>query len=529
MGRKKPPDQIYLSSFSFGEPQALERQIATDQQVRFDTDTIRWGEEDDALPMRILTAINNSPTTSSCLGKVADFMQGAAFTDPGLMLMPVDQDGTTLWDFHARLCDYMAKLEGFATRFTYDYNGDITNAYIIGPESCRFVRPVISHSRKISEIRYNPYWGTSQYNPEFTDSYPVFSNPDERKEQINFAGTKYKGQVYFFGNPRPPYKFYPVPKYWSGADSIYTDANISSFIKKWLDNGFFQSVLINMIGDPTQPSKNPKYYKRVTGEDGTIRTEWDGVTTVGKEFEEMMSKSFSGHDKAGKAMVFWAMNKDAAASIQPFPSNTNFEVIDGLSNETIRKITIATEVQAVLANLPQQSSSLGSDGESMRMAIELMHARVKDPQNTLEQFYNTVLLPNMQTKTESRVKIKNHVPLSNQVQVPDKVWEWMNDEEKADFVRTNIPGVKVIRTPTVAPGTTQTNGQVDGQVEDTTKINGALKGLKTAEIDRVTSIVRRVDKGKLTYDQGVQLLQDYGFNPEQIKSWLTEPQEEVEI
>lgn len=524
MGRKKPTSQPYASAFSFSQPSGLERSVVTDNQVRWDETTIKWGE-DDALPMRQLSAVNESPTATSCLGKVADYMQGSGFTDKGLMTMAVDKDGTTLWDLHARLCDYMAKLEGFSTRFTFDMQGDITNTYIIGTESCRFVRPGHSKSRKISEIKYNPYWGTSQFTPDLTECYNVWEGDRiKRYQQISGADAeKYNGQVYFFGNPRAPYKFYPIPKYWSGANWIYVDGQVQSFIKKLLDNGFFQSVLINMIGDPTQPSKNPKYQTKKTGTDGAVRMEWDGKTTVGLEFQEMMSHAFSGHDKSGTAMVLWAQTMNDMAKIQAFPVNTNFDNISGTMTNAIRGITIATEVQAVLANLPQQASSLGSDGEAMRMAVELMQARVKEPQNTLEQFYNMVLLPNVQQKTNARVKIINHTPLSNQIQVPDKVWEWMNDEEKAAFVRENVPAVTVIRVPVVAPATAPPTSPDLGQGE--AKTTGALKDLKMSEVNRVTNIVAKVANGKLTRAQGIQFLKDYGFTDEQIKDWL--PEEEA--
>lgn len=519
MGRKKPTSQIYASAIS-APPVALEREVVHDTQVRFDEHTIRWGP-DDALPLRVLQAVSASPTAISCLGKVSDYMQGAGFSDTGLMQMAVDKDGTTLWELHNNLCDYMAKLEGFAVRLTFDMQGQITNCYLMPSESCRFFRPQHQKSRKIREIKYNPYWGTEEFKQDDTECYPVWE-PDtkERYKEISNADPKsYKGEIYFYGNPRAPYKFYPVPKYWSGSNAIYTDAAIDSFVKKGLDNGFFQSLLINMIGDPTQPSKNPKYQKKVTGTDGTIRYEWDGVTTVGKEFEIAMSEGFSGYDKAFKAMVLWALNKDASAKIEAFPQSQTFSFIDPLEIRTIRKITIATEVPAILANLPQQVSSLGSDGESMAKAVELIQARVRGPQLTLETFYNNILIPNMQERTTARVKIKQLTPFSNQVTVPDKIWEWMNDEEKAEFVKMNVPSVTVKRLPQ-APQPTEpepNNPEV--------KATGVLKDLKMSEVNRVTNIVNKVAKGKLTRAQGVQFLMDYGFTEEQIKDWL--PEEEV--
>jgi hypothetical protein len=534
MGRKKPTSQIYAQAISYGQPEALERDIVKDQQTRFDEETILWGDLDDSLPIRILQAVNQSPTTTSCLGKVADYMQGTAFTDKGLMQMPVDADGTSLWDFHARLCDYMAKLEAFSVRFILSRDGSINQSYVIGTESCRFVKPSHTQSRKISKLKYNPYWGTSLWSNNDSKTYDLWEpKADLRYDLINQAiekgeGASYGGQVYFFGNPRAPYKFYPVPKYWSGKEWIYIDGQTQTFTKKLLDNGFFESVMIKMVGDPNQKSQNPKYQKRVTGTDGTVRMESDG-TTVGQEFSEMMSKSFSGADKAGKAMVLWALNKDVVPTVEPFPTNTNFDNLTGTMNNAIRGIAIATEVQAILANLPQQSSSLGSDGESMRMAVELMQARVREPQVTLEQFYNTVLLPNMTERTGARVKIVNHTPLSNQIQVPDKVWEWMNDTEKAAFVKAHIPAVTVdaARAAQASTALPQPAGQeiAPETAQAQPQVNEALKGLKLSDINKLSSIVAKVAKGAVTYDQAKIILQGYGLSDEQIDAWLVKPEE----
>lgn len=523
MGRKKPSSQIHAEVFS-AQPEALEREIVKDQQVRFDEQTIVWGDNDDSLPQRILQAVNQSPTTTSCLGKVADYMQGSGFEDKGLMKFPIDEDGTTLWEYHQNICDYMSKIEGFAVRFLYNIEGLITQSYVMGIESCRFVRPEHSQSKKIRKIKYNPYFGTSLYNRGDSIEYNTWE-PDRAKRYAEILAAdkqKYQGQVYFYGNPRVPYKFYPVPKYWSGSHWIYVDAQTQTFMKKLLDNGFFESALITMIGDPNSPSQNPKYIKKKIGVDGATRNEFDG-TTLAKEFSDMMSQSFSGADKAGKAMVLWANNKDNSPIVQPFPINTNFDNITGTLNNAIRGITIATEVQAILANLPQQGSSLGSDGDSMRMAVELMQARVREPQVALEQFYNDVLLKNHQSKTQAKVKIVNHSPLSNQIVVPDKVWEWMNDEEKAAYVQKYIPAVEVKRVP----GATTTSAT---EVPITAQADPIFKNLGLAQIDQILGIARRVGNGKMSYDKAKEfLMQKFGLSDEQANKLLTEKEPEEEV
>lgn len=531
MGRKPEKDYISPQAVVYKgvpekeEPTALDRSPATLSQLWQSENIIVWGENND-LPMRILDAVNNSPTTISCLDSVETFMRGAKFTDPGLMTMPVDKDGTTLWEYHTQHCHNLTVLESYASRFTFDAQKKITNAYIMGPETARFVKPAHEKSSKITEIKYNPYWGTPNWKLKELDIiYPLW-DPSKVGEQINEQGTMFRGQVYFYGTLRAPYKFYSVPKYWTGKHWIYTDAAIAQFHNNNTDNGFFQSILMAMIGDPSQKSKNPKYQKEVEGTDGVKRKE--ATATVGEEFNDMMSAQFSGVKKAGNAMVLWAKNKDEVPIVQAFPANQQFDVLSGTLTDTIRGITISTRVQAILCNLPQQVSSLGSDGNAMQKAVELMQARVAGAQSNLENFYNTVLLPNMQSKTAARVKIVNYRPISVAFDVPDKVWEWMNDKEKAEYLKKNFPDITIdpARLEQPAPTTEQQLG-TDGQPIQPAapaqgQVNEAMKGMNMMQIKRLKKIVAQVERGELTYDQGKQFLLGYGLTEEQIKAWLTE-------
>lgn len=512
MTRKKTTISPYPTTF--GTPRALEREIQTERQVRNDEETIIWGP-DDGFPLRIIKAVDDSPTTISCLDEIKKFIQGSEFSDKGLMDMPVDKDGTTLWDFHGQLCEYLSLLDGFTVNFKYNLERKITNSYVVGIENCRFKK---SDTKQIHKIVYNPYFGTNEYKREYSKEYDVY-NLNTVLEELTKQGTQYKGQIYFHGSERPLYKFYPVPKYWSGAKWIYVDAQIQEFHKENLDNGFFQSVLMNVIGDPNQPSKNPRYQKYKTNDDGTKVP--DGSThTVGEEFNEMMSDSFSGVKKAGSVMALWARNPTESAQIQAFPTNTQFDVLQGTFTDAIRGITIATGVPAILANLPQQASSLGSDGNSIRAAIELMQARVAPKQRILENFYNNVLLPNFQDKkvNNKKIKIKNYSPVSTQIVIEDKYWEFMDDEEKATFINTNVPNVMVKPRATVI--TEQTTEETTEETPVTPETSQAMKTLNLSTIDKINGIKRRMIKGKLTVEQAVGLIKAYGFSDDEIMMFL---------
>jgi hypothetical protein len=334
---------------------------------------------------------------------------------------------------------------------------------------------------------------------------------------------------------------------------------------------------MNVIGDPNQPSKNPKYQETYTDESGVKRMR--STMTVGQEFNDQMAEAFSGSKKAGTALVQWSLSPDTSTKIQAFPTNSNFDVLQGTLSDAIRGITIATEVPAVLANLPQQQSSLGSDGNSIQKAIELMHSRVSARQRKLEQFYNEVLLPMMGISAE--VKVVNYVPAAQEVRVEDKFWAELSKKEKLNFISMNVPGV-TLEPATEAEATnerslveiigvggtqallniiqlygegTLTESQAsntlqilfgitaqealkmlkkdslnpDGQEvkAEEFKTNDNLKNLTGRQLQGIQRIVRKYNKEELTFDQASQLLKSgFGFSEEEVNAWLVTPEEE---
>lgn len=496
-------------------PSALIRDVSTTDQKRWDEGTIIWGENDD-LPLRVLEAVEESPTTTSCLDVHTDFISGAGFSDPELMGMVIDKEGTTLWDLHCQFAEYEAKLEGFSCNFKYTADGKIAYAYNLPIEFNRFVKPKADKDKRITHIKYNPYFGTKLYSADYTSIYNVFDLKSVLNE-YTAEGNNYKGQVYFAASTRALYKFYPVPKYWTGKKWIYVDGKIQEFHAENLDNGFFQSVLLNIIGDPNQLSKNPIYQKTVIGEDGIKRKESDG-TTVGQEFNNMMSTKFSGSKKSGTVMALWSQNKETAPELSAFPTNSNFDVLQGTFTDAIRGITIATKTPAILANLPQQASSLGSDGAAFQKAIELMQSRSVVPKRKLENFYNNILLPNFQTKTSARVKILEYKPVSTIVEIDDKFWDVLNPEEKRKFVKDNFPNVSIQEPVLPAPGVAPT---------EPVQVNELFTNLAPKQLQGIQRIVRKYNKDELTYEQAKQLLKDgFAMTDDKVNVWLVTKEEE---
>lgn len=502
------------------QPQAsVKREISTRSQINTQENTIIYGE-DDALPLRIAKLVNESPATMACINTVSKYIKGSGFSNKDLMKLKIDKNGTTLWQLHTQLCDMLALFDGFAVNFKFEAGGGITNTYILSFESVRLTKP--DDNGYINKVKYNPYFGTSEYKKDFTVDYYTF-NIDEVGEQMQADGNAFNGQVYYYGKTSPVYRFYPVPEYWTAKNWVQIDAKIQEFHNENLENGFFQSVLMNVIGDPSQPSKNPKYQKTISDSTGTKRKE--STKTVGEEFNEMMSEAFSGSRKAGTALALWAQNHDSAVKIQPFQTNSNADLFTALQDLTTKNITIATQVPGILANI-SEGVNLGSGGSEIQKAVELMQSRVAEEQELLEQFYNEVLLPNLSKPVTDKVEITNFSPVTVTVEIDDKFWEAMDADERRDFIRANVPGVKLKEAVKIAPPAVDAQGNVVPQPEEV-KVNENLKNMTGRQLQGVQRIVRKFNKGELTMDQAKQLLKSgFGFSDIDVNDWLITTEEE---
>lgn len=537
------PRNVSPSPALFGgrtkEPEDLRREISTPSQRNWAEGTILYGE-DDALPLRIAQAVESSPAAASCVNTIAQFIKGSGFSDKDLMNHKVDQEGKTLWDLHCALADSLALFWGFSVNFKFDKAGKIINTFQLSFESCRLKEPG-DKSPYITAIAYNPYFGTAENRKEYTKDFPIF-NPEQVTTQIASLKKEeresWPGQCYYYGKTSPLSRFYPKPKYWSAKEAIQADHKLQEFVNEELENGFFQSVMINMIGDPDAASPNPEDWKEELQSDGVTKKRKSTKTTA-QAFNEWMAANFAGSKKAGTALAMWSKNKDSTPKIEQFPVDFTSDQLTAVQDTVIKIITIAMQVPSILANI-SEGVSLGSGGSEIQKAIELMQSRTSEFRSILENFYNNVMFPNMKNRPKSNVEILNFNPITEKKEINKEVWGFLNEAEKVSFIQKNMPEYTIIRPaalPVTQPVTTETGEQVapvEGQpAPDAPKPNEALKSLNIEQLNKIQKIVARYNLWKvnpndgkaLTYEQAKQMLVSYGFTDAELNAWLVTPEE----
>lgn len=396
------------------------------QQVQVDNQNhTLWFGQDNSFPLRLAQLVQESPAASSCISILADFIEGNDFSDPTLKSKIINSQGQTLGDLHNLVSESYALFEGFTIMVKYTREGKISEMFHVPFENARLYKP--DDKGIISKVVINPYFGTGLYKREFDKEFDTF-NPDPKVVLAQMARdkNKYKGQILYVAFTRPLSRFYPLPYYYSAHNWMAIDAGIGQFHNNNLEAGFFQTVLLKMIGDPNQPSQHPDDQKlNAAGQTQSIRT-------AGERFELEMQK-FTGSDSKTKMMVLWEMMKDQMPELQAFPSTTNENFFTVLQELTTKNILIATKIPAILANMSKDGSL--SDGTQMANATKVMHDRVAKTQNLLERTY-AKLLSFFKEPYTGEVKILNTNSFDD-FSIDPLIWASLSLAEQREWIKKN--------------------------------------------------------------------------------------------
>lgn len=402
----------------------------------------------DSFPLVWDKAIQESPSASSCLSTIQDFIEGFGFSDTALEKIVVNGKGETFWQIHHQTTKSFSEFEGFYWLLRFNALGGVTEWEVLPFENCRLGIP--DDKGYIANIYYNPFFGTSDYkgrDKSQTVVYDVY-NPLGLKAQLAEQKGKFKGQVLFVGTTTARSRYYPMPKAYSVVDWMKIEAGIADYHQGKIDDGFLQQYILVMKGNPNEPSKNPDYLNRNGDQPGT----------VAQEFDDNISKNFMGRNNHQVLMVQW-VDKNAGEeepSVVTIPTAANSELFITLDNQSIKKITVGWDVPAILANI-HEGVSLGGDGNMVRVAVKLMQQRVIKKQRILTDAYSKIL-KKLSKPYSQDVTIVPYNPYPELEVIDQKVWdaltveerrEWINDNTEIELLETEVqeptqPSAKIV-------------------------------------------------------------------------------------
>lgn len=427
MNLKEAISQPFVKVYNF-----IQREFAYTAQIDTQSKHIPFGITD-SFPQQLSDLVKGSPTAMSCLSTQADFIAGEGFNlGADLENMIINPNGLKFYRYHTIQAEIFAENWGVATLVKYNKVGDITELYDIPFGYCRLGQP--DDNGIISKIHYNPYFGTALYRKQDTVVYDVY-NPDAAVVQAG-KDPKWKGQIHWMGVRGSGHPFYPWPGYYSAAKWMNIEKNAAVYFDENLESGFLTPAILKIHGNPNEPSGQ--------------KDANDNDIPKGVLFDEQMTKNFSGAKRVGQLWAFWADNKDEFPEVEAFPTNQNAEMHRVTDEHAIKKITIATKVPAILANI-SEGVSLGGDGNTIRAAVKLMQQRVKRPQALLIDYYMSMLTRMVNgKKVLEPISIVPYNPFPELEAIDPQVWEVLTPEEKRKWVNDHTE-IELIETAPAQP------------------------------------------------------------------------------
>lgn len=418
----------------------VQREIAHTQQINHAGKYIPYFENNDAFPVELSKLVQGSPTATSCLSTLTDFIAGEGFNEGAeLENLVLNKQGLKFLQFHNICSNSIAHKWGVASIIKYNKVGGITQVYDIPFGYCRLGVP--DDNGIISKIKYNPYFGTSLYKQKETKEFDVF-NPAQAA--LQFAkDSKWKGQIFWMGIRDEKHPFYPVPDYYSAKSWMNVEYNAGVYFDENLEDGFLQDVVMKMIGDPNDPSG----LKDSDGND----------IPKGKAFDTEVTRNFGrGSKTRAKMWALWGASKEEWPELQAFPTSGNPDLFRIQDEHAIKKITIATKVPGVLANINDTNNF---SGEQIRPAVKLMQQRAIRPQNILLDYYAEIfkyfVFPEGFTKPEN-ITIVDYNPYPEAETIDPQTWGVLTDEEKRKWVKDHTEIEIIEQNPTTTSTETPT-------------------------------------------------------------------------
>jgi hypothetical protein len=423
---KEAISQSFVKVYNF-----VQREFAYLGQIDYSGKFLPFGENN-AFPQQLADLVKHSPTATSCLSTMADFISGEGFNQgEPLENLVINSKGQKFFSFHCLQSAIFTQNWGVASLVKYNKAGEITEIYDVPFAYCRLGQP--DDNGIISKIHYNPYFGTINCQQKDTIVYDVY-NPNAAT--IQMRDPKWKGQIFWLGIRDGKNPHYPEPDYYSASRWMRIEKNAAVYFDENLESGFLTPAILKMHGNPNDASGQ--------------KDDNDNDIPKGVIFDKEMTANFAGAKRVGQLWAFWADNKDEFPTVEPFPSNQNAEMHRVTDEHAIKKITIATKVPAILANI-SEGVSLGGDGNTIRAAVKLMQQRVKRPQSILIDYYTEMLQRFVNYKSTDPITIVPYNPFPEMEAIDAQVWTELSKEERRQWIKDHTEVALIEAAPAPAP------------------------------------------------------------------------------
>ena len=341
-----------------------------------------------------------------------------------------------------------------------------------------------SKVRKVKELEDDSEVAIRQ--TEGVEFYQVSSDwTQERKEKykpeiVQGFSTKYNDvatQLVYVSMYRPGSEdVYPLPDYQACSTYIALDTEIASWHLNSVKNGFTPSMMINMIGVPSDEEM--------------------------KQFQRKLEDQYSGSANSSKVILTLSEDESQVPVITPLTLNDSDERYKDLANQVKEQIIIGHRASSTVVGVAT-AGKLGTSSEVIEAETMFQHNVIDQYQYSLESQYNRIMNFN---------GIDGEIELTHSVTFDlDEVEEEGGEEE----------GVKPLNPNEIKEG-----GDVVSTDAETLKAQAGLRG-SVGGVTGVLEIQTSVKEGTTDVSSAITILVEiYGFTIKVAKALLGQVEEE---
>jgi hypothetical protein len=426
---------------------------------------MRWGEEN-YFPQTLKNIIEQSPSAKPAVTRTAKFYRGGKFEGEDTI---VNTYGLTLGDIVDRVAMDLATFDAFSIQTNFNMLGEATDMNPMRIEALRFNQ--FDELNFASKIGYYRNYGKNDVVKKSTTEIVT----KEAIKFINIWNPKYAmAQIEALGGGISEYNGQIL--YYSGAGpSNYPIPPLQSAINFVLSD-VENSILIRK---ETSTGFIDNYLLKTT-------LNYDDPNLI--SLENNIS-TMQGARGMGKIMTIAGLSEDevGAQLLEKLGSGSSSAIIDSAQKTFELDRQVINGVYLIPPILSGQDVATGFSTESLKDAYNVFNAFTKPGRDRIAKEVNKIL-----AHGNFGIESIKLVPLSL-------------DEE-------NVEG----------------QPSQDGE-ETTTSGNTTLTNLTGRQMQGIMRIVKKFNKGELTYEQASVLLSGgFGFSVEDIDNWLVTPEEEKE-
>lgn len=292
---------------------------------------------------------------------------------------------------------------------------------------------------------------------------------------------------------------YPLPQYTSALNFAFLSGELSYLAKSNIQNSVFPSFALKF---PKKPQNDEEM----------------------QQIKDTVNK-MKGAENAGKAVAFFANNKEQLPEMDAIPTNQNDSLFKEASELITEQICFSHTIDPILLGV-RTTGSLGN-GSDIKQAYVIFEKNViMGLRNRIEEIVNslfeiaginaTMEIKNYQIIEEVITEVEENETVSKLNALPDDIRAKVMDQMSAEQLLA-LAELKPDTAQPNQPSATPSNPATP--IEDT-QLNDALRGLSAKENQDLMRIVRDFSKGRLSEAMARTRLKSYGFDGETIKEIL---------